>query len=51
MKKFILLFSILGLLSCSKSNVVNWHTGGFDTLLAKAKSGQKPIMAEFYTDW
>ena len=49
---FIIVFSILVLLSCNNNNtqLINWETN-YNTALEKAVKENKAIMIDFYTDW
>ena len=49
---FIIVFSILLLLSCNNNNaqLINWETN-YNTALEKAVKENKAIMIDFYTDW
>ena len=49
---FIIVFSILLLLSCNNNNaqLINWKTN-YNTALEKAVKENKAIMIDFYTDW
>lgn len=48
---FIIVFSILLLLSCNNNaQLINWETN-YNTALEKAVKENKAIMIDFYTDW
>ena len=49
-KLYIIIFSLIFILSCSNSGKINWETD-FNAAIEKSKLENKPIMMDIYTDW